>query len=877
MVQAHDSLYLFNLAGGVTAAGNVGIGAAVGLEQVQRDTEAYIGDAAGAAGSGEDASLHSAGNVIVDAKNGGILGTLALAAAKVAPDSDSSSNSSDYGVGVSGDVSLNYLTDTAQAYLHDAAVFAAALSVNATNHTDLAAISGSVAIVLTTGTSVGIAGSFTQNTVGGGSSAFLDNADLTLTGPLLVDAAATEQFYSITASGSFVPSGSGIAIAGQVSLNSIGTTTLAETLDGSTIAAGSSNVTMTATNHNGIFAVAGALAYGGEAGIGAALATNGIDDTAGAYFDASSVTSAGAVALSAVNAGTIFSITVGGAGPRPSPLAGPSSLNHVTDMKDAHLSHGTQITASGTVSLSVTDSPTIEALAGGLAGAGTAAIGAALATNNIDDDTQAYLDGSGVTAGAFTLSATSNASIESLTVAGAGSGTFAAGGAVGLNSINDSTEVYLTDGSERGRDRRVNHDRPGRSLDHGRRRRSRRRRHRGDFRRRRHQQHRRHRHRVHRRRPGRGPVGEHRAATENANIEAASIGVSASGTVAVTGGVGVNEIHNTTDVHIAGAASVTSTGGDIALTAQDTSDNSSLTGQAAGSLVGIGGAVSYNVIGDHVRAYIDSSTVISNAGSVLVESLLTATINTLTAGLSGGFVGIGGSVAVNLLQSDVDAHVANSLVNAYANVVVSANVVDQLQVIAGAVSGGVVAAAGTVVVNNMNNSARAYLEDASVAAAGHGNAVAVPSWNASTGAESTQNIHGLAVIANTNEQPNPNGDGHSLEAVNVSGGLVGIGGVVSVTSINDVTQAFIASSQINSSAHFGGSVIVSRNSDDHLFVLSGGLAGGFVGASSHRRSHQRHQPDERLHLQQRRERQLCVPDHPVRRLRPERRGQHRHR
>lgn len=98
------------------------------------------------------------------------------------------------------------------------------------------------------------------------------------------------------------------------------------------------------------------------------------------------------------------------------------------------------------------------------------------------------------------------------------------------------------------------------------------------------------------------------SATENAAIEAASIGVSGSATVALSGGVGVNEIHNTTNVHISDGAAVTSSG-NVSLTAQDTSDNTSLSGQAAGSLVGVGGAVSYNVVSNHVQAYLQGATV----------------------------------------------------------------------------------------------------------------------------------------------------------------------------------------------------------------------------------------------------------------------------
>ena len=205
----------------------------------------------------------------------------------------------------------------------------------------------------------------------------------------------------------------------------------------------------------------------------------------------------------------------------------------------------------------------------------------------------------------------------------------------------------------------------------------------------------------------------------------------------------------------------------------------------------------------------------SSGGTVSVVALLTATINTITAGLSGGFVGIGGSVAVNLLGSEVSAYIAASSVTALLQVLVNAVTTDQLQAIAGDVSGGVVAAAGTVVVNNMDNSTRAYVEDATVSA---------------TSGE-------VDVWANSVEQPNPNGDGDTLVAVNVSGGLVGVGGVVSVNTVDDITQAFIASSRVNPNLSLDlgglpvGTVSVRASSQDNLVVISGGLSGGFVGAS----------------------------------------------
>ena len=131
-------------------------------------------------------------------------------------------------------------------------------------------------------------------------------------------------------------------------------------------------------------------------------------------------------------------------------------------------------------------------------------------------------------------------------------------------------------------------------------------------------------------------------------------------------------------------------------------------------------------------------------------------------------------------------------------------------------AGGAVAAAGTVVVNNMTNSARAYVEDSTVAAASG----EVDVW------------------ANSTEQPNPGGTGDTLVALNASGGLVGIGGVVSVNTVNDTTQAFIASSQINPNLSLNrgglpvGTVSVKAQSQVNLTVISGGLSGGVVGVSS---------------------------------------------
>ncbi len=318
------------------------------------------------------------------------------------------------------------------------------------------------------------------------------------------------------------------------------------------------------------------------------------------------------------------------------------------------------------------------------------------------------------------------------------------------------------------------------------------------------------------------------SATEAASIEAASLGISGSADVAVSGGIGVNQIDNTTDAHVSGGATITAAH-DISFIAQDTSSNSSLTGQAAGSLVGIGGAVSYNVIGNHVRAYVNGAKLKTvSEGNIIIEALSTATINTITAGLSGGFVGIAGTVAVTLLNTDVAAYIVASVATANGNMLVFADSTNQLQVIAGSVAGGAVGVGGTVVVNTMGNNTQAYIEDSTVSATGANIPTPIDTWNASTDAEFTAVFSGIAVVASSTETPNANGEGHSLIAVNASGGFVGVGGVVTVTTVSDITKAFIASSQVNVNVNFGGQVIVNAHANDYLLVISGGVAGGAV-------------------------------------------------
>ena len=452
IVQAHDNLDLINFAGGITTGGNLGFGATVAYDEVQRDTEAYIGDPSTSAGNGSVATLTSGGNVIVDAKNNGNVDPISLAAAD--PGNSTSGGGSSGGVGISGDVSINQVdSDTTLAYVHNAKVIAPALIVNAANPTEIIAVTGSAAVLTgPNSSSAGIAGSYAQNDLNNvTTNAFVNNATLTLTADLDLDATAQSQIYSVAISGTLVLGNQGLSIAGQISINTInGGSTDADVSN--TSLATPFDLVATANNNDYVFALSGALALGGNTGVGAALATNSISNTADADVDSSTIGSelnpVGGVILTAGDSGEIQSITVGGTYANSFAAGGAVSLNSINNNTDAFIDGNSQVYASGNMSLTANDNLTIEALAGGLAiTAGNAAIGASFSTNDIGNTTEAYIDGSLVNANTLTMSSTSGETIESLTAARGRLVVVRTGGAVGLSSITDYTEVYITDGA----------------------------------------------------------------------------------------------------------------------------------------------------------------------------------------------------------------------------------------------------------------------------------------------------------------------------------------------------------------------------------------------------------------------------------------------
>ena len=429
----------------------------------------------------------------------------------------------------------------------------------------------------------------------------------------------------------------------------------------------------------------------------------------------------------------LASVTVGGAGADGFALGGSVNLNFLRESVDASISSDTpadgQVTAGGVVTASATDSSTLGAFAGALAISPTAgAVGAAISTNDVANTIAAGISGATVTGASVFVISGESATIINITVGGSGAADFAVGGSVSVNLIANN--------------------------------------------------------------------------------------VSAS---------------------ISGGADVTSTFGAVAVTASDTATIQSFSGQGsfAASGVGAGVAVGFNDVTDTVSAYVSgaSTSVTASEGNVLIQAESTPTIMTFTGGIAIGTVaGLAGSVSIDLMGCDTEAHIDAATVTAQQSVYLLAETNDTVLTYAGTISGsGGVGVGGAVAVNDLANTTKARIDDgATVVSQGLEYAtIGVPQWaKDANGTESTQQVEGVIVIATDTETL---GD---LAITGAVGGTAGIGLNIEVDVFNDTTDAHIADSTVTSGLASGGAVIVRAHRSTGITSAGGVLGAGQVGVGA---------------------------------------------
>jgi len=353
----------------------------------------------------------------------------------------------------------------------------ASLGVLSSADVDVATVSAADPndVTVTPGASiVGVAGSITvgkksvglsivYNAINETRSATISDASITTDATLCTGACAVD----VTANGDDSIKGFAIGVgvavgqggfsgAGSAVANIISNTTIAQignsTTSNTTINAPS--VSITATDNATIESFAGQIAAApSSSAAGAAIAYNkiGAVNGSGGVFTAAAnrttFTNTDSLAVSATSNGHIESAAIAGAAGSSVAFAGSFTTNFSQNTIDAALSGITYNDTSGVITVTASDTASIQSLAGSVSFGSGGAVGAGVAVNKIDDSTTAQIDGlagTSIVAKDVTVSASAGGSIQTMAIgiAVSGDGVGGAGSiATNLNSENVTAEI----------------------------------------------------------------------------------------------------------------------------------------------------------------------------------------------------------------------------------------------------------------------------------------------------------------------------------------------------------------------------------------------------------------------------------------------------
>ena len=567
---------------------------------------------------------------------------------------------------------------------------------------------------------------------------------------------------------------------------------------------GTTAISVTAGNTSHILAIAGSGAGSGAAALGAGVGYNDISDTVVAFADNSSLTArdfgvasnvlGGDVSFAATSSATIESISLGIAVGGDAALAGSGAGNLISNYVEALITDSSLVSADGNVTLAADSNNSTSAFGGSLGVGAYAGLGGAVAVNLLTNTTLAEInDNSRVTAngrGAGSLVETWGA-VEGGAPAGSG--------ATGQLSTEDDHGVALT-----------------------------------------------------------------ASTTETLNNITAAAG---GGTVGIGLNVLVNIVSDTTHATIDGAL-VEAFGSDsrvIVRAHQDTEDMNS--GGALGVGLFAGGAgINVDVVKNDTEAVVTNtqpkSTIhieVEAANGVEISALNRTNVATTAIGGAIGIAGVAGSASGVESSSTTIAAVDDATVNATRGPLdVAANDAVGVTFKDGAGAGGVAGVGGAVAVGIVNDTTTAKLAGAGTSSGGDtdveadsaetlstqagaaafgvgggiGGTVAVMSLAPTTIAsvDSSSNVvanGSLNVIANDALQlPN---DVLGTAAV---GGIAGVGFTVEVITVHDTVDAHIADSVASGDQGVAVKATGQRAFDATVVAFGGGVGAAIDGAVS---------------------------------------------
>ncbi|MCQ4313795.1 leukotoxin LktA family filamentous adhesin, partial [Pseudomonas stutzeri] len=271
----------------------------------------------------------------------------------------------------------------------------------------------------------------------------------------------------------------------------------------------------------------------------------------------------------------------------------------------------------------------------------------------------------------------------------------------------------------------------------------------------------------------------------------------------VGGAFSLSDMQQTVDARIAnGTYTLT---GDASLRAgmQSRIITAALSGAVSGSGVAVGGALTYNRIADTTTALLQNATMSArNLAIAASQPDLGASIWSVAFNLAaaGGSAGVGAAVAVNLIDAERTAKLADSTVNLTGDATLSSALDGEIWGLGVDAAGGNTAGVGgSFVVNNINGSDTVSVENSTLTTSGSGKALTV---DASGG-------NGLTIA--------------SLTGSITGGGTAAVGGAISVNRIGADRTALVKGSTI--SGFSSASLLSGVEQTIYAIAVAGGGAG----------------------------------------------------
>ncbi len=810
-VDAESTLTMTNAAGALgISTDSTGVGAGLEVTILTKDTQAYVASGA---------LLDAEGALTVDADSSEDIISIAANAGV--------GNS----VGVAGSGTVQVLTTTTRAYV-GGNVGAGNISITADGHLDATMVAGSI------GASAGSAGIGASASVlvhNDTVEAYIaDNAVVVSGGStgITIAAASSEDLITLAVAGG---GASTAGVAGSAVVNVLNEHTHASvgrsadlTVDNG--APGTPGVSIHAQDDTDIVSVAGNLAVGGTAGVGLGADVAVLSKDTFAYID-SGVTAdvEGDIVIGAVATEDITSVAAGMSLSGTASVALDASVHVINNQTRAWIGDDPtggpasagpgHVHAGGNVLISADDQTEMDKIVGVLAVSGTAGVAAAGAVSVVNKTTEAFIGAGAVVSGdgntgdasvadgKFGASFGGGATFDPNNGGDQGVHADSIGSSPDSNTLKSQGEVNTptlgdmdadSDGSSEATDDAFT---GARTLTAG----------------------------------SKSVRGVSVTALNRDDISSFTIAV-AGGTAGVAVSAGVNVVSTNTTAYIGAGAQVNTDPG--ANTAQDVNvaaGNDFYHLAVAGSLgvgvVGVAPAVDITVLSNTTLASIGAGATVKAKDDVVVEAHAHEHIVQVGFGLGGGVVGIGGAVDVMTINNSTTAMIGNATVSADGDVAVFASDETDITMVSGALAGGFVGIGMSVGVMVVNKDTSAFIADgATVDADGADSGYSgILNGGISGGPNEsfqTSSVHGVIVQAQSKED--------ILHLVIAGGaGFVGVSGAVAVTLVDSDTTAFIGNADINTVGGLAGdadqSVFVSASNEAHLTTFVVGIAGGFVG------------------------------------------------